>query len=266
MKRTRRSPLAILVLIALVACGGAPESVGNQIPVNPTGTAAVASRPPSPSTGPVTSAPPAPSSAPAAAPTVAPRPTTSASAPPAAPAPSSAPAPSTSSATTPQPNGPIPAGWNVYIGPRAFPIVIAYPPDWRVDESLYPDQLIIFIVGPHDGENEEERIDIEPAYNGDGANIDVQRDDYFYRKTEFCEQKGVEYTDRRQISGTAFAILGATCDQSNVLYFLQVASGVTGGDEWNISMRSTYDRKEAYRRDIFDPMLASINVYALLPR
>jgi hypothetical protein len=144
--------------------------------------------------------------------------------------------------------------------------VIAYPPDWRVDESLYPGQLIIFIVGPHDGENEEERIDIEPAYNGDEANIDVQRDDYFYRKTEFCEQKGIEYTNRRQISGAAFAILGATCDQSNVLYFLQVASGVTGGDEWNISMRSTYDRKEAYRRDIFDPMLASINVYALLPR
>jgi hypothetical protein len=266
MRCTRKSLLVIVVLVALVACGGTPESIGNQVPTNPAVTAPAASRPPSASIGPTAAAPLAPSSAPAAIPTVGPRPATTSAPPAASPAPSSAPAPSTSSATKPQPNGPIPAGWKVYYGPRAFPIVIAYPPDWRVDESLYPDQLIIFIVGPHDGENEQERIDIEPAYNGDGANIDVQRDEYFYRKTEFCDQKGVEYTERRQISGAAFAILGATCDQSNTLYFLQVASGVTGGDEWNISMRSTYDRKEQYRREIFDPMLASINVYALLPR
>ena len=221
MRYTRKSLLVIVVLIALVACGGTPESIGNQVPTNPAATAPAASKPPSASTGPTASA---------AIPTVGPRPATASAPPVAAPAPSSAPAPSTSSATKPQPNGPIPVGWKVYYGPRAFPIVIAYPPDWRVDESLYPDQLIIFIVGPHDGENEEERIDIEPAYNGDGANIDVQRDEYFYRKTEFCDQKGIEYIERRQISGAAFAILGATCDQSNVLYFLQVASGVTGGD------------------------------------
>src|SRR4029079_919867 len=135
---------------------------------------------------------------------------------------------------TPRPNGPVPAGWKVYTGPRDFPIVIAYPPDWTVNDSLYPEQLIISLVGPQHGQDQEQRVDIEPAAQPTGANIDVQRDEYFYRKTEFCDGKGIESTARRQVSGAPFATLGATCDQSDVLYFLQVASGVTGGDEWNI--------------------------------
>jgi hypothetical protein len=260
MRRARSLVFVALLLATLAACGGASGPGGRVAPAGQTAT-------PVPSAAP-TSAPPAPSAAPV--PTATPTSTGLPAAPPAAPrsaAPGGVPsaAPTSPSGTTPRPNGPVPAGWKVYTGPRAFPIVIAYPPDWTVDTSLYPAQLIVFLVGPHDGQDEEQRVDIEPAAQPTGANIDVQRDDYYYRKTEFCDGKGIESTAQRQVSGATFATLGATCDQSNTLYFLQVASGVTGGDEWNISLRSTYDRKEEHRA-IFDQMLASINIYALIPR
>jgi hypothetical protein len=256
MRRARSLVFVALLLATLAACGGASGSGGRVAPAGQTAT-------PAPNAAP-TSAPPAPSSAPA------PTATPSSSGLPAAPrsaAPGGVPsaAPTSPSGTTPRPNGPVPAGWKVYAGPRDFPIVIAYPPDWTVDDSLYPEQLIISLVGPQHGQDQEQRVDIEPAAQPTGANIDVQRDEYYYRKTEFCDGKGIESTAQRQVSGATFATLGATCDQSNVLYFLQVASGVTGGDEWNISLRSTYDRKEEHRA-IFDQLLASINIYALIPR
>jgi hypothetical protein len=142
--------------------------------------------------------------------------------------------------------------------------VIAYPPDWNVDDSLLPEQRIVYFYGP-DGREGVERIDIEIGQTQTGANIDVQRDEFFHRKSEFCEQKGIEYTEHRQIAGVAFAILGATCDASNELSFAQVASGLKGGDEWNILMRTPYERKEARLREVFDPMLASLNIYADAP-
>ncbi len=44
------------------------------------------------------------------------------------------------------------------------------------------------------------------------------------------------------------------------------ALGLKGGDEWRILMRTPYDRKDQHVREIFDPMLASLNIYALAPR
>ncbi|MFN8541741.1 MAG: hypothetical protein U0232_30230, partial [Thermomicrobiales bacterium] len=164
---------------------------------------------------------------------------------------------------TPQPNGTVPAGWKIYRGGADFPFVVAYPPDWTFDESLLPEQKIVYFYGPEGLDNE--RIDIEFGQTQTGDNIDVQRDTFFYKKSEFCDQKGIEYTSQRQISGVAFAILGATCDSSNELTFMQVASGLVGGDEWNVLMRTLYDHKDERLRTVFDPMLATLNVYAAVP-
>jgi hypothetical protein len=263
MTRTGSLVFVALLLATLAACGGTAGPGGQVVPAGVTATAVPGAAP--------TSAPLAPSSAPV--PTAAAVPTPRPSAPVASPrsaAPSTAPgvvpsaAPTSPSATTPRPNGPVPAGWKVYTGTRDFPFVIAYPPDWTVDDGLLPEQRIVYFYGPG-GRDDAERIDLEISQTGSGANIDVQRDEFFNLESQFCDKKGIEYTDHRQISGATFAILGATCDSSNELTFMQVASGLTGGDEWNISMRTYYDRKEARLRDVFDPMLATLYIYAQAP-
>jgi hypothetical protein len=162
---------------------------------------------------------------------------------------------------TPQPNGTIPTGWKVYRGPADFPFVIAYPPDWTVDDSLFPDQSVIYINGPSGNDT----VEIDGSAQQSGANIDVLRDEFFNEKTPFCDKKGIESTSKRQLSGVSFSILGATCDQSDELFYLLVASGVKNDDEWSFAMRTPYARKDVVVKDIFDPMLASLNIYAMLP-
>ncbi|HEY8597090.1 MAG TPA: hypothetical protein VIL85_01590 [Thermomicrobiales bacterium] len=244
-----RTTLPGLLLLGLVACGGAPAATVSQ----PLGAATAAA-------------------APSAAPTTTPRAvaaTTATAAAPGSPAtPGSAGIPTRvpGAPAAQQPGGPVPAGWQVYRGPREFPIVIAYPPDWTADDSYFPAQYVLFLYGPAKNVDEEESVEITAGPEDPGANIDVLRDDFFYRKTPFCDKTGIEYTTQRQLTGAAFAILGATCDQSNELAFFQVASGLKGGDGWNIAMRTPYARRDQRLREVFDPMLASLNIYAPFER
>lgn len=245
-----RATLPGLLLAGLVACGGAPAATVSQ-PL--TGATAPAGSPGTPA---ATATLPAAATARAAGTAV----------PGVTPTPAPAPTRAAGAAFAPQPGGPVPGGWKVYRGPATFPIVIAHPPDWTVDASLFPAQSVIFIVGPAGNVDEEEYVEIVAGPQDADANIDVLRDDFYHRKTPFCDKTGIEYTERRQLTGATFAILGATCDQSDVLAFLQVASGLKGGDEWGIAMRTPYERKEQRLREVFDPMLASVNVYALFER
>ena len=242
-----------LLLVGLIACGDAPAATVSQPLAGATAPAAATS---------ATSGPRVASAATATPPATGAARTAATEAPTATPAPTRA----AGAALAPQPGGPVPGGWKVYRGPAAFPIVIAYPPDWTVDASLFPEQSVIFIVGPAGNVDEEEYVEISAGAQQVDANIDVLRDDFFYRKTPFCEKTGIEYTERRQLTGAAFAILGAACDQSGVLAFFQVASGLKGGDEWGLVMRTPYERRDQRRREVFDPMLASLNVYALIER
>ncbi|MGN6672052.1 MAG: hypothetical protein ACTHMA_02050 [Thermomicrobiales bacterium] len=237
--------LAGLLLAGLVACRGATTTAPAQPLADTTATLVPARA--------TTSA----AAAGGAAPRTTPTPGATATRPPEA-------APTAAASTTPKPNGPVPAGWQVYRGPANLPFVVAYPPDWTVDDSLLPEQTIIYLYGP-DGREGVERIDIEIGQTASGAEIDAQRDTFFNRKSDFCDQKGIERTEHRQISGVAFAMLWATCDESNALSFMQVASGLSGGDEWNVLMRTPYDRKDARLKEVFDPMLASLNIYAAAP-
>ena len=101
-------------------------------------------------------------------------------------------------------------------GPAALPVVVAYPPDWTVDDSLFPDQAIISINGPSGNDT----VEIDGAAQQSGANIDVLRDEFFNKKTAFCDAKGIEMTATRPVSGVPFAVLGATCEQSSELFYL----------------------------------------------
>ncbi len=275
-----------LAVAALVACGGttavappkslaeatstsaaaaAPPRSGAPAPTT-RATTTVASQPSSPAT--MTVAVPrsaAPSAAPGTAPTVVSSAAPRSSAPTAAPTGGGAGVtPSAGPTAVPQPKGTIPAGWLTYRGPVSFPFAIAYPPDWTVDDSLLPEQRVVVFYGPDSGVYSEE-IYIELGQTETGADIDVQRDLFFYSRTDFCVERGIEYTTRRTLSGVPFALLGATCEGGNALTFLQVALGLNGGDEWSISMRTPYDRKAERLRDIFDPMLATLNIYARVP-
>jgi hypothetical protein len=266
--------LGLAAVLALAACGGSTATSVSSL-ATPTATVAapVASGAPAASSAPAASAAPSRAeptrgiASPTAVAAVNPTPnatqvaripgaTATATAMPSAP-----PGPT----AIPQPNGAIPAGWQVYRGTPEFPFVVAYPPGWTVDDSLLPDQRVVYLYGPDGRDDTPERIDIEISEIGDGANIDVQRDEFFRQESDFCDAKGIEYTEQRQVAGVAFAVLGATCDASDVLSFMQVASGLKHGDEWNILMRTPYDRKEARLREVFDPMLASFNVYAQIP-
>lgn len=247
-----------LLLVALVACGSA-ATTSNQSLADPTLTVA-----PRGSAAPTAgvSAPATPGAPATATITAVPRASSAAAATATAP-----PASTPTQATTgvlPQPNGTIPAGWNVFRGPREFPFAIAYPPNWTVDQSLYPEQQIIYFVGPS-GNTDEESVAIISGARQTDANIDVLLDDFYQQKSAYCDREGVEFTEYRQITDATFAILGAACDQGGVLFFLQVGAGLKGGDQWDIEMRTTYERKEEFRRGIFDPMLASLNVYAPMP-
>jgi hypothetical protein len=235
MNRWRVSFLGLL-LTGLVACGSATTTTSNQSLDDSTPTTAAAG---GAAAAPTSSTPQARSTP---------------SAPVAGTAPASAPA-------TPQPNGTLPTGWQVYRGPADFPFVIAYPPDWTVDDSQFPEQSVIYINGPSGNDT----VEIVGSAQQSGANIDVLRDEFFNDKTAFCDKKGIESTSTRQISGVPFSILGATCDESDELSYLLVASGVKDGDEWSFAMRTLYARKDVVVKDIFDPMLASLNIYALLP-
>jgi hypothetical protein len=246
----RPTCLVGLLLVTLVACGGAAAPAPSQALTEPTATAAPGGAP-APAAGGTATTPSTPDISRATATT--------------APPSSSRPAATTAAArTTPQPNGTIPAGWQIYRGSAAFPFVVAYPPDWTVDDSLLPEQRIIYLYGP-DGREGVERIDIEIGETQSGAEIDAQRDAFFQRKSDFCDKKGIERTEHRQVSGVTFALLWATCDESNDLSFMQVASGLWNGDEWNVLMRTPYDRKDARLKEVFDPVLASLNIYAQVP-
>lgn len=243
MSRWRSVPLGLL-LVALVACGNATTLTSTQVVTLPTVTAVAATSAARPSNAPGI----APSRPPGATPTTAPSGAASVS-------PTAAP-------VTAQPRGTIPEGWKVYQGPKEMPIVIAYPPDWLVDDSALPDQYVIYI----NGRSGSDTFEISGSPQLSGARIDALRDELFRQKAEPCEQQAIEYTAQRQIGDVPFAMLGASCDTPGEQLYLYVGAGVKGGDEWSIAMQTLYPRKDIVIKDYFDAILASLNIYAPLPR
>ena len=64
--------------------------------------------------------------------------------------------------------------------------------------------------------------------------------------------------------GAAFAVLGAARDSGGTRFFLQVAAGPKGGDEWDATVRPLRETQRRLRA-FFAPLLGRIKVYALIP-
>jgi hypothetical protein len=174
-------------------------------------------------------------------------------------------APPTAAPAQPQPNGTVPAGWQVYTG-TAVPFVMAYPPGWQVDDSDAAKGQIAF--GPPDGQRA-----LLIATSGTaqpGANIDVQRDAFYKEVTKSCSASGIEYTGQETLSGIVFAELIATCDKpGQALQAYTVGTGLNNGVEWDFVIISPYQsfNKNTCKcpagdlETYFSPMLSTLNIY-----
>lgn len=227
-----RMPLVtcLLCLSALLAACGGAASVGQQAGA-PTATVAPTATLPPPATSapptvtPLPTATPAPTATPllpTTAPTVA-RPTSA----PTAAATVTRPAnPATAAAATPR--GPVPAGWKVYTG-TTLPFAMAYPPDWRADESELATRGNVVFRAP----NGTAALIINSPGQRTTLTIDEVRDVAAKQAVATCVKSGTEFTARETISGIVFAELVQTCDLPNQpLSAFFLGAGLNNGVPW----------------------------------
>jgi hypothetical protein len=237
----------------LVACtrGGSPTGTA---PLAPTATATRSAPPTTIATGgprpsvatPTSPATPATATSARATPTL---PVTPATSPPAT--------PGRGTATPPGPLGVVPAGWHIYQGP--LPFAIAYPPDWTVDESQLSNNLVYFFAP---GADQSVFVVIATTAAPQASpNLDVLRDDWFQSRTRGCKQFAVEETGATMASGINFATVGATCDLPTGLAYSYTGLGLRGTVPWIFEFDAPYDDFTAWQADVFDHMLATLNIY-----
>ncbi|MDP9374055.1 MAG: hypothetical protein M3Q65_16675 [Chloroflexota bacterium] len=224
-----RRSLWLIGLLLLAACGGeAPATVvGVLVEPSPTATAT-----PSPTATPTV---PPPSSAPTARP-----------------------AATATRAARPEPNGTVPAGWRIYRGPRQMPFVIAYPPDWEVDESEIDEGQVAFI-SPSETEIVLISASDEPEPDAD---VDALREQFYRSQAELCDRSSIDTTGTERISGLTFASLGATCDSDGTLFYVYSGIGLNDRVPWFYLCISTEAAHEDNARRYFRPMVQTLNIYA----
>jgi hypothetical protein len=158
----------------------------------------------------------------------------------------------------------VPSGWKVYRGGAQLPMVIAYPPDWTVDESKLSNNIVVF-----NAPDQLTEVQIDAEKVSAGANIDVLRDQFFKGVSGVCDKAGVEATDYGNSSGIRFAELAATCDVKGTLLLFYVGSGLSGSVEWDFLLVSLYKDfnkntckcAQGNYEKYFAPMLATLNIY-----
>lgn len=240
--------LALPFLLVACSAGGSPTGTAT---LAPTGTA---TRPAPPTT--VATGGPRPS---VATPTLPPTPPTATS-PLATPVASATPplaSPGRGTATPPGPLGVIPTGWRVYQG--TLPFVIAYPPDWTVDESQLANNLVYFFAPVAD-----QSIFVVIATTAapeESPNLDVLRDRWFQSRTRGCTKFAVETTGQTTASGINFATVGATCDLPTGLAYSYTGLGVRGTVPWIFEFNAPYEGYDATLAQFFNPMIATLNIY-----
>lgn len=157
----------------------------------------------------------------------------------------------------PAPLGDIPAGWRVYRG--ALPFVIAYPPDWLVDESQIAQKLVYFYAPLAD-----RSVFVVLATTGEpeaNPNLDVLRDRWFKSRTRQCQRFAVDVTRQEQHAGVDFATVGATCDLADGLAYSYTGIGLRRQVPWIFEFNAPYGAYTVALADVFQPMIASLNIY-----
>jgi hypothetical protein len=240
--------LALPFLLVACSTGGSPTPPPS---FAPTGTVAQPASPTIVATG-----GPRPS---IATPTVPPTPPT-ATAPRATPAtPATPPLASPVQATpSPAPLGTVPPGWQVYRG--SLPFVIAYPPDWKVDESQLAISNSVYFFAPV----EDQSVFLVIATTGApeaSPNLDVLRDQWFRSRTQVCTDFAIQETGQAVASGLTFATVGATCDLATGLAYSYTGLGLRGNVPWIFEFNAPYEGYGARVAEAFGPMLATLNIH-----
>ena len=261
-RRIRRFGVLLMIVALLAGCGQELANVGSletPTPLPPTATPIPPTATPAPPT-----ATPAPPTATTVPPTATPVPLT--------PAPSRAPitpttAPTVRPAITPttaaqRPRGTVPAGWRIYNGTK-LPFVMAYPPDWRVDDTKVGQVIFSAPSG-------NAIMTIEARSQRTTQTTDELRDTFARVAVQACVRSGTEATTQETISGISFGELVQTCDiPGQPLLAILVGAGLNNGYPWSFTAIGTYQN---FNRTIckcttsnvdtfFSPMLTTLNIY-----
>lgn len=157
----------------------------------------------------------------------------------------------------PGPLGVVPAGWRVYRG--TLPFVIAYPPNWIVDESQLGQHLVYFYAPVPDRSTFLViATTLEPEAN---PNLDVLRDRWFKSRTRTCDKFAVEETRQEQYAGVDFATVGATCDLPDGLAYSYTGIGIRRQVPWIFEFNARYAVYNTALVEVFGPMITTWNIY-----
>jgi hypothetical protein len=159
----------------------------------------------------------------------------------------------------PAPAGEVPAGWKIYRG--RLPFVIAYPPDWTVDEGQI-DQGLVYFYAPTPG-RDTFLVIATTGRPEDDPNLDVLRDRWFQSRTRQCDRFAVEATRQETHAGVEFATVGATCDLAAGLAYSYTGIGLRGRVPWIFELNAPYGVYDVALSEAFAPMLATWNIYDL---
>src|SRR3712207_8432765 len=165
----------------------------------------------------------------------------------------------------PQPATAPPAGWRVYTGTRV-PFVIAYPPDWSVDESSIADGLVYF-RHPTD---EATWVLVATTGQRTQRTADELRDAYYNEQFADCRARAIDITRDNEFSSINFKSLGTTCDLDDGLYYSYIGLGLNNGVPWRFRLNSPYAQYSANScrcpegnvERYFVDMLDTLNIYA----
>lgn len=164
----------------------------------------------------------------------------------------------------PTASGATPAGWQTYAGTPRVPFMIAYPPDWTVDDSR-ANQGRIYIYGPGVTQPYEDALWILIGTTGRAepdANIDVLRDQYF--ATEIKDphpEAGIDVTRRNTFSGLTFASLGTTFNSNGQLCYAYIGLALRDQVPWRFRLNSPYADYTANLESTLAPMVGTLNIY-----
>jgi hypothetical protein len=162
-----------------------------------------------------------------------------------------------SATPVPGPLGAVPAGWRVYRGSLSF--VIAYPPDWLVDESQLGQHLVYFYAPVPD--RSIFLVIATTLVPEADPNLDVLRDRWFKSRTRTCGKFAVEETRQERYAGIDFVTVGATCDLPDGLAYSYTGIGMRRQVPWIFEFNAPYGVYATALAEVFGPMITTWNIY-----
>jgi hypothetical protein len=143
--------------------------------------------------------------------------------------------------------------------------VIAYPPDWTVDESQL-DEGAVYFRHPTDVATWL----LVATGQRTAKTADELRDDQFRGQLVHCRDGAIDLTGDDWVSGILFKSIGMTCNLEGWLHYAYVGVGLKDAIPWRFELHSPYGQysKSSCRCEAgnleryFEPMLEWLTIYA----